>query len=279
MSMGNFERKKIKGAFVVIKEIALNSSVGWSFVWPAILANALRSIIDATVFILIAITVYSNSGFTWSGISFPEYVLAGLFAGLMLSSSLTIPTGSLNFAYGMGELDVYLSLPYGVYPHVIGSLFYSYLVDIIYMITYLTIGCCLLGCWPNPLNVLYAFLIIVLGSLAVLGIGLLSSISYLRIHVKNPEPLTWIINLLVNLLTGYYFPISLLPRQLRFLTNLFPHTYVFKLVRFTLYGKGIPIGDLVTLAIMTVIILPIGILTYVKVIEHCEKKGVFLKWS
>ena len=150
------------------------------------------------------------------------------------------------------------------------------------MISYLAIGEIVFGFSISPLTLLQALIVILLGSLATLGLGLLTSISYFKVHVKNPEPLNWAINLLVSILAGYYFPVSVLPLPLQYLSLIFPHTYVFEATRLIIYGKA-SIFDLqkniTPLILLTMILLPLGIYTYIKVIKYCEKNAIFLKWS
>ena len=79
------------------------------------------------------------------------------------------------------------------------------------------------------LNLLQAFVILLIGLIPLFGIGFLFAGFVLRF--KEPYIFTQILNLLFATLTGTYYPVSLLPYWVQFLSGALPQTYVIENMR------------------------------------------------
>ena len=79
------------------------------------------------------------------------------------------------------------------------------------------------------LNLLQAFVILLIGLIPLFGIGFLFAGFVLRF--KEPYIFTQILNLLFATLTGTYYPVSLLPYWVQFLSRALPQTYVIEDMR------------------------------------------------
>jgi ABC-2 type transport system permease protein len=78
-------------------------------------------------------------------------------------------------------------------------------------------------------GLLQAFLILLVGLIPLFGIGFLFAGFVLRF--KEPYIFTQIVNLLFATLTGTYYPVSLLPHWVQFLSGVLPQTYVIEDMR------------------------------------------------
>ena len=79
------------------------------------------------------------------------------------------------------------------------------------------------------LSLLQAFLILLVGLIPLFGIGFLFAGFVLKF--KEPYIFTQILNLLFATLTGTYYPVSLLPYWVQFLSGALPQTYVIEDMR------------------------------------------------
>lgn len=82
---------------------------------------------------------------------------------------------------------------------------------------------------------------------------------------KRTSPLARLLTLVTTLLAGVYYPIEVLPNWLQTLSHLLPATFAFDaLRRVMLQGESFAnVGaDLVALVIFTIILLPIGIISF-----------------
>ena len=74
------------------------------------------------------------------------------------------------------------------------------------------------------LSLLQAFLILLVGLVPLFGIGFLFAGFVIRF--KEPYIFTQIVNLLFAILTGTYYPVSLLPYWVQWISGVLPQTYV-----------------------------------------------------
>jgi ABC-2 type transport system permease protein len=79
------------------------------------------------------------------------------------------------------------------------------------------------------LSLLQAFVMLLIGLIPLFGIGFLFAGFVLRF--KEPYIFTQIVNLLFATLTGTYYPVSLLPYWVQFLSGALPQTYVIENMR------------------------------------------------
>jgi ABC-2 type transport system permease protein len=79
------------------------------------------------------------------------------------------------------------------------------------------------------LSLLQAFLLLLVGLIPLFGIGFLFAGFVLKF--KEPYVFTQILNLLFATLTGTYYPVSLLPYWVQFLSGALPQTYVIENMR------------------------------------------------
>jgi len=79
------------------------------------------------------------------------------------------------------------------------------------------------------LSLLQAFVVLLIGLIPLFGIGFLFAGFVLRF--KEPYVFTQILNLLFATLTGTYYPVSLLPYWVQFLSGALPQTYVIENMR------------------------------------------------
>ncbi len=79
------------------------------------------------------------------------------------------------------------------------------------------------------LSLIQAFLVLLIGLIPLFGIGFLFAGFVVRF--KEPYIFTQIVNLLFATLTGTYYPVTLLPYWVQFLSNALPQTYVIEDMR------------------------------------------------
>jgi len=129
-------------------------------------------------------------------------------------------------------------------------------------------------------NYIGALVVGVIGSLSFIGVGIMASILPLLFTERGAE-MTFMISGILLLVSGVYYPISVLPGWMQPLAKISPATYVLEGMRRTLMeGNGVAqLGDvLVPLVITGVVSIPIGVWIFLKV-EHYAKRTGRLKRS
>jgi len=120
------------------------------------------------------------------------------------------------------------------------------------------------------LSLMQAFLALLVGLIPLFGIGFLFAGFVLRF--KEPYIFTQIINLLFATLTGTYYPVTLLPYWVQFLSNALPQTYVIEDMRQIILANQTLVSLYGSVFILVALALAYPTLGYA-VFKYLEKKA------
>lgn len=220
------------------------------------------------------------------GGDYAAYIVLGIALNAYLSTSLNSFYNSVCTGYWTNAFDLYATSPVGIRAYLAANILFSYFMATISVGLYLGIGIFFFGIHISPeSNLLTAGLGILLGMIAVAGIGLVAASTFTLLNAKNwSNPVTWLITFLVALLSGVYFPPEILPQTVRTISYILPQTYSYDVARMGLLMGAHPtdptvIGSLIRLVVISCITLPIGIFLFRKAIRKAEKYGTLSRWS
>ncbi|MBI3971319.1 MAG: MFS transporter [Chloroflexi bacterium] len=166
----------------------------------------------------------------------------------------------------MAEYLAMARIPLGTY--LAAQMFWAYARQAIQFGVNLLAGWAWFGFQPHP-DARYdlAALALILGLLAVAGIGLISaSMVWLANAWHGTEPVHWLVAVLAPLVAGAYFPPAILPHWLQVVSWCLPHTYALDALRHSLLGSAGAGGvageverDLLVLALFAAVLLVLGV--------------------
>jgi ABC-2 type transport system permease protein len=120
-----------------------------------------------------------------------------------------------------------------------------------------------------------AMVFVILGSFSFVGIGMMAAILPL-LYVERGAQMTFVLQSCLLLVSGVYYPISVLPEWMQVLSRLSPATYVLDGVRAGLLD-GVPISalwyDVVPLVIMGIVLIPAGIWAFGRAERYAKRTG------
>jgi ABC-2 type transport system permease protein len=123
-------------------------------------------------------------------------------------------------------------------------------------------------------NYLAALLILALTVVSFSSLGIIAA-SFI-IVLKRGDPVTWVFNSLSSLLGGVYYPITILPGWLQFLSNFLPITYSLRAMRLALlqsYSFSALAPDILALALFSLILLPLSLLAFRYAVHRARVDG------
>jgi ABC-2 type transport system permease protein len=123
--------------------------------------------------------------------------------------------------------------------------------------------------WPG------ALVVILVGSFGFIGVGILASVLPLLFTERGAE-MTFMISALLLLVSGVYYPITVLPGWLQPLAAISPATYVLDGMRRTIMeGQGVTqLGDLLLPLLLTgAVSIPIGVWVFIQVEKFAKRTG------
>lgn len=128
-------------------------------------------------------------------------------------------------------------------------------------------------------NILLSLLILTLTVICISGIGLMSA--GIIMVTKKGDPVGWIFTTLTGLLSGVFYPISVLPQYLKALSYILPPTYAMYALR-----KALLVGasfhsvekQIFILIAMSLITVPAGIFTFRWGFNEARRRGSLIEY-
>ena len=122
---------------------------------------------------------------------------------------------------------------------------------------------------PRPL------VFVLLGSFSFVGIGMMAAILPL-LYVERGAQMTFVLQSCLLLVSGVYYPVSVLPEWMQVLSKLSPATYVLDGVRAGLLD-GVPVTalwyDVVPLIVMGIVLIPAGVWAFGRAERYAKRTG------
>jgi ABC-2 type transport system permease protein len=124
-------------------------------------------------------------------------------------------------------------------------------------------------------NAVTALVFMLLGSFSIVGIGMMAAILPL-LYVERGAQMTFVLQSCLLLVSGVYYPISVLPPWMQVLSHLSPATYVLHGVRQGLvYGMPVSalLEDVVPLIVMGAVLIPAGLWAFGRAERYAKRTG------
>lgn len=159
--------------------------------------------------------------------------------------------------------------------HMAGQTFFALIYSLIFTSLILVVTVVLFDIDLSHANMFGGTLMLIVGSLSFVGIGIMGSILPLLFPERGSQ-MTHVIIAVLLLISGVYYPISVLPEFLQKLAVLSPATYVLDGTRLALL-EGTPTSELWPLIwptlIMGLIAIPVGLWVFGMAERYAKRNG------
>jgi ABC-2 type transport system permease protein len=206
-----------------------------------------------------------------------SFVLIGLAATRLVDAGVKGFSTEIDIAINRGWLEMFLVEPVHWRLLPVSMVQWRAVQGVTSAALMIGIGL-LLGARFDPAGIVVGSTIIVLGLIAGLAIGTLSA--SLKVLAKQGDPILFIYGLFVQIFSGVYFPLEVLPGPIRWISWLIPHTYVITALRGVLLpatadAPTMSAGQaLLALSLFCVVVFPIALWAYGRALEYGRKLGV-----
>jgi ABC-2 type transport system permease protein len=175
-----------------------------------------------------------------------------------------------------GTLEYTMMAPVHRSTHLLGSVAYAMVYGLIHTAAILL---AMVVFFPNlalsSTNALTVVSFFVLGSFSFVGIAMLAAILPL-LYVERGAQMTFVLQSVLLLVSGVYYPIEVLPGWMQVLSHLSPATYAIDGVRRGLID-GTPVsqlvGDVWPLVVMGVVLIPFGLWAFARAERYAKRTG------
>jgi ABC-2 type transport system permease protein len=204
--------------------------------------------------------------------NFTTYLLIGLAFNTYLGQSLTLVQKTIN----PWALEEVLVSPTRLTTFIVGSSIWGFIWSTGVVVIYLGVGTLIFGVQLS-VNVLGTMIVTALGIGAFLGFSMIGA--GILILTKQGDPVTALITIATTLFGNVLFPPQVLPPLLQVIAYIIPPYYFFTCIRLMLTGWTIQmiLPELLILAIMCAIIVPLGYAIYAWCLKTARKNGT-LSW-
>jgi ABC-2 type transport system permease protein len=160
--------------------------------------------------------------------------------------------------------------------HLLGQAAFAMLYGILHTSVILAILAMFFQLDLSQANVAGMLLIVITGSMSFVGLGMFAAVLPLLSPEKGLQ-MTNIIKALVLLVSGVYYPISVLPSWLQPLSQISPAYYMLEGMRAALL-EGAGVGELLPVAILPllltgVIMIPVGLYAFMRAERYAKATG------
>ncbi len=258
------------GAFVV-KDLKQQLSYRFDF-----LLRVFGVLFYATTFFFVSklLGTAPNESLKEYGGNYFAFVLVGLAFNSYLSTSLYSFSSSIREGQMSGTLEAVFATPTSPACLLIASTLWSFIMASFSVAVFLLLGVFVFGVDMGDANIPVAFVTLFLSIAAFLPFGVLSA-SFVIVF-KRGDPVAYAIGALSQLLGGVYYPVSVLPNFLEYVSLIFPITHSLEAMRLALL-QGAQFVDvapnLLFLLIFSIITIPISLRIFSFALKEAMKRG------
>ncbi len=203
------------------------------------------------------------------------YLVIGTLVWHYLSNIFMLTSEVIAWERWEGTIEYTLMAPVKRWVHLVGQTAYSLIYS---LLTALIIGGTTALFFQLDLsraNLVGAALVILAGSLSLISIGIVASILPL-LYPERGAQMTSVVQASFLLISGVYYPITVLPEWMQSIAVFSPITYVLDGVRAAVLD-GKPVSELtafiVPLLVLGAVLLPVGIQAFKMAEDYAKRSG------
>jgi ABC-2 type transport system permease protein len=209
--------------------------------------------------------------------SFILYLLIGTSVWSYLSVTFDGVTDIINMERWEGTIEYTFMAPISRFTHLIGSCWYAVVHGLLFTFIQLVVVGAFFHLDLSHANYLTAVFMLLIGSVSFIGFGIGAAILPL-LYTEKGMQMSFIVRAILLLISGVYYPISVLPIWMRPLASVSPATYV-------LYGlrAGLMNGQVIwsaeiwsytwPLILTAVVSVPLGVYVFSIAERYAKKTG------
>ena len=208
-----------------------------------------------------------------------EWLLVGLSFQYYFSTALYAFSAKIRNEQMLGTLEAMLVSPTPTAMVIFSSAAWDFTYGAIRVLIFLSLAVFVFGVHLYTTGLGALAICIVLTLLSSAGLGILSA-SFI-VYFKRGDPVAFFLSSLTTLFGNVFFPSKQLPDGVQWISELLPITWSLRVVRQSLLkGQGLPElqGELLRLALLTVVLLPAGLFFSRIAIRRAKREGSLIQY-
>ena len=242
---------------------------GWEVVWM------LYSIANALSITFIGAGTEAVTGQKIDSGHMILYLLVGTLVWHYLSVVFDQVSELIAWERWEGTIEYTFMAPVTRFTHMVGQTLFSLVYGLLHTGIILGVVALFFQLDLREANLFGGAMMLVAGSLSFIGLGMVASVLPLLFPERGAQ-MTHVIQALLLLISGVYFPVSVLPRWMQPLTRLSPATYVLEGMRSALLdgvGTAALAPHLGRLLLIGVVAIPVGLAIFRQAEMYAKRTG------
>jgi len=206
---------------------------------------------------------------------FTSYLLIGALLWSYLSMLFDVLSETVSWERWEGTIEYTMMSPISRMTYLLGSCLFGVIYGLARSTVVLIVLVLTFNLTANSSGLLPALLIVSVGSLSFVGIGIMAATLPLLFTEKGAQ-MTYVIEALLLLISGVYYPVSVLPGWIQVFSHLSPATYILDGTRHALLGnasRGDILSALIPLIVIGVLTIPAGIFLWARAERFAKRTG------
>ena len=208
-----------------------------------------------------------------------KYMILYLLVGTLVWHYLSIVFDNISELIAWerweGTIEYTFMAPISRFTHMIGQTLFSLVYGLLHTSLILGVVVLFFRLDLSKANLFGGLLMLVAGSLSFVGLGIVASVLPLLFPERGSQ-MTHVIQALLLLFSGVYFPVSVLPGWMQVLARISPATYVLAGMRASLLdgaSTGSLFGYLGRLVLIGVAAIPLGVAIFRQAEKYAKRTG------
>lgn len=262
--------REIKASYALVERNVHLSRRYWGWEIAFLLYTIAQSM--ATVFMADAVPSVTGSHVDTRAMVL--YLAIGTLTWSYMASLFAAIAESVQWERWEGTIEYSMMAPIHRLTYMLGSCLFGVIYGLARTVVVMVALILMFHLQANPSGLWPAFIIVAVGSVSFVGIGIMASTLPLLFTEKGAQ-MTYVIEACLLLVSGVYYPVSVLPFWMQPFSHISPATYILTGIRRALLGAGGTdlTGDLVPLVIIGAITVPMGIWLFGRAEQFAKRTG------
>ena len=203
------------------------------------------------------------------------YLLIGTVVWSYLSVAFDQVTETITIERWEGTIEYTFMAPIARLTHLLGSCIFAVVHGLLFVLVQLIVVSFFFHIDLGHANILTSVGMLLIGSISFIGFGIMAAILPL-LYTERGSQMAYIVRALILLVSGVYYPITVLPGWMQPIARVCPATYVLDGMRQgLLYNQPITAlwSDIWPLIVAGIISIPVGLWIFRKAERYAKRTG------
>jgi len=242
---------------------------GWELVWLT------YSVVNSLAITYIGAGMEAITGRRVDTSYLVLYLLVGTLVWHYLSLIFDNVSEMIAWERWEGTIEYTFMAPVSRFTHMVGTTIFSLIYGLLHTVVILGVITLLFHLDLGRANLMGSFLVLMAGTLSFIGLGIVAAVLPLLFPERGSQ-MTHVIQALVLLISGVYYPVSVLPNWIQPIARLSPATYVLEGMRQgMLQGAmtGSLLGYVWPLLAIGIAAIPVGVFVFAQAERYAKRTG------